>query len=257
MADEQTPTTGNQPTNDGQAPTKTDAGQSTQAPAELVAQLKEAQAQAINAAQKLEEANSAREKAMQDARTLQLANQDLHSQLTQAKTELAANKSSLDQTSAGKVNLETQVSELTQQLDEAASELATLRQSATVFNTIAEDVSLHPFIGQYAYLKGIIRPDASADDVKAALLGMGAQNTTQAQNLAQTFNKGAPPAMPPNAPAGGGKNGLGEASSKEEAFAKYKAAQAAGNRAEADHWLNQMYSVTGGEDFKPETRGAR
>ena len=208
--------------------------------AALAAKLEETIRQASLAQAALESANAEKTALAERARTLEAANATLMTDLTRVKTESSATSSRLDQLDAEKVNFEQQLVQLTGQLTDAASEIGKLSAAKSVFDTIASDPKLHPMVGHYASLQGIIRPDASAEEIKTALSSMAGMNTAAAQALSQDFNKGTlPPVGGGSPPSGGDPN---RATSLAEAHAKYQqVVSQKGTEAEAAkrHWLNE------------------
>jgi hypothetical protein len=169
--------------------------------------------------------------------TLQSANQTVNADFTTLKSQAEETAKALKAREAEVTNYQTQLEQTLAQVNEAKTKVTELTKTTDLFNLIADTPEFHGMVGSFKNLSKVIKSDAAADDVKALLTAMAAENKQQVAGALEIFRAGGSP------PAQGGSSTPG-AKSMEEAWQNWQNAYKSGNQEAIRHAMSLVNSFS-------------
>lgn len=209
-----------------------DAKALTDKVASLQADLTKAQEQAAALAKERDSLKSANESAVQKATTLE-------QQLAQAQQQVQ--KFTGDMT-----NLTTQLEQAQSEVNKRDETIAAQTSQIELYKVFEEDPKYAPLITSASKLANIIKPDASADDIKAVLDGWATGTQAQVDTTLQALQAG-------GSPPGGHGNTQQAAGPKnaEEAWNVLQGLDPVRNQAEYNQMMNTFQQLQQKETSTP------
>lgn len=118
------------------------------------------------------------------------ANEQVNGKLTDFDTQIKNLSAQLQAKDGELANWQTQHGQLTAQLGELGNKNAEYATKMSLVEMISSTPEYHPIIGQFGTLAKVIRPDAAKEDIKALLDGQAATVKAAQQSTLDMFKAG-------------------------------------------------------------------